>query len=277
MGPLKRYDGKNVYLVGGSTGIGLSAAKLFAARGAHVLLLARRDAQLRHAATEVAKAKVADTQRLEWRTLDVSHHDEVLATMAEAVVEFGRPDVLINCAGRAYPRPFEDVTYEQFDETMKINLYGVWNACAALVPAMRGQGGHIVNVSSMAGFIGVYGYTDYAASKFAVIGFSEALRSEVKSLGIAVSVLCPPDTDTPGFQVENTTKPEETKAISASAKVMHPDAVARVMIRGMEKETFLIIPGADGKLAHLAKRLAPWLVERVMDRTIRKVRRRFDR
>ena len=84
MGPMKRYDGKNVYLVGGSAGIGLSAAKLFAARGANVLLLARRDAQLQHAATEVAKAKVANTQRLEWRTLDVSHHDEVLAWISTA-------------------------------------------------------------------------------------------------------------------------------------------------------------------------------------------------
>ena len=274
---MTRYDGKNVYLVGGSAGIGLSAAKVFAARGANVLLLARRDAQLRHAADAVAKAKATGAQRLEWRTLDVSKHDEVRVTMANAVVEFGRPNVLVNCAGRAYPRRFEDVTYEQFDETMKINLYGVWNTCAALVPAMRGQGGHIVNVSSMAGFIGIYGYSDYAASKFGVIGFSEALRSEVKPLGIVVSVLCPPDTDTPGFHVENETKPEETKAISASAKVMHPDAVARVMIRGMEKGKFLIVPGAGGKLAHVAKRLAPWLVERIMDGTISKVRKRFDR
>jgi 3-dehydrosphinganine reductase len=274
---MKRYDAKNVYLLGGSAGIGLSAAKLFATRGANVLLLARGAGRLRLATDEVAGAKAAGSQRVEWQTLDVSKPDDVRATMAKAVVEFGRPDVLVNCAGRAYPRRFGDVTYEQFDETMKINLYGAWNTCAALVPVMCGRGGHIVNVSSIAGFVGVFGYTDYAASKFALIGFSEALRSEVKSHGIVVSVLCPPDTDTPGFEVENRTKPDETKAISASARVMHPDAVARAMVRGMEKGRFLIVPGVDGKLAHLAKRLAPGFVERLMDRKIRSVRKRSAR
>ena len=270
---MKRYDATNVYLLGGSAGIGLSAAKLFAARGANVLLLARGDARLRLAADEVTEAKAAGTQRVEWRTLDVSKHDEVRAIMAKAVTEFGRPDVVVNCAGRAYPRRFGDVTYEQFDETMKINLYGAWNTCAALVPVMCGHGGHIVNVSSIVGFVGVYGYTDYAASKFGLVGFSEALRSEVKSHGIVVSVLCPPDTDTPGFEEENRTKPDETKAISASAKVMRPDAVARAMISGMEKGRFLIVPGVDGRLAHLAKRLVPGLVEHLMDRKIRSVRK----
>ena len=103
---------------------------------------------------------------------------------------------------------------------MKINLYGARNAIAALLPHMRNQGGHIVNVSSIAGLIGVFGYTDYCASKFGLIGFSEALRSELDSQGIMVSVLCPPDTDTPGLAEENLTKPPETLAVSESACVM---------------------------------------------------------
>src|SRR5438477_366286 len=80
--------------------------------------------------------------------------------------------------------------------------------------------------ASLAGLIGVFGYTDYCASKFAIVGFSEALRSELKPHGIMVSVLCPPDVDTPGFAVENTTKPPETVAISEGAKPMTPDEVA---------------------------------------------------
>jgi short-subunit dehydrogenase len=248
-------------------------AKLFAARGADVALFARRAEVLEQAAAEVSAARASEKQRVAWKAVDVSRHEHVSVVMAQAVSESGAPDVLVNCAGRAIPRRFEDVTHEQFDETMRINLYGVWNVTAALVPAMRARrGGAIVNVSSMVGFLGVYGYTDYAASKFAVVGFSEALRSELQPHGITVSVLCPPDTDTPGFREENRTKPEETKAISAGARLMHPDDVARAMLRGMEKGRFLIVPGFDGKAVWLAKRFAPRLVERVMDGKIRRVR-----
>jgi short-subunit dehydrogenase len=202
--------------------------------------------------------------------LDVSDNAAVNKTMDRAIRDFGAPKLLINCAGRAYPRHFESITYEQFDETMRVNMYGIWNTCAALVPHMKERGGAIVNTSSMVGFIGVFGYTDYAASKFAVVGFSEALKSELKRFNISVQVLCPPDTDTPGFAVENQTKPAETKAISAAARVMSADDVARHLVRHIRRGTFMIIPGMDGKIAFISKRLVPRIVEYVMDRDIRK-------
>jgi short-subunit dehydrogenase len=105
-----------------------------------------------------------------------------------------------------------------------------------------------------------------------VIGFSEALRSELKPHGITVSVLCPPDTDTPGFAQENTTKPPETHAVSAGAKVMTAEQVADALFAGMAKRAPLIVPGFDGKVSALMKRLAPGLVERVMDRAIARAR-----
>jgi len=203
--------------------------------------------------------------------MDVSIREEVRRVMAEAVAQFGPPDVLINSAGRARPGRFEDIDFEQFEETIEINLQGVWNTVSVLAPHLRGKGGYIVNISSVAGFVGIFGYTDYCASKFAVIGFSEALRSELKPQGIAVSVLCPPDTDTPGLQQENLTKPEETRAISAKAKVMRPEQVARALVKGMAREKFIIIPGFDGKLTALVKRLCPGLIGYLMDREIEKV------
>lgn len=89
---------------------------------------------------------------------------------------------------------------------MKVHIYGVWNSISTLLPHMRQRGGYIVNVSSVLGFMGVFGYSDYCPSKFAILGLSEVLKSELKRYGIGISVLCPPDTDTPGFQVENQTK-----------------------------------------------------------------------
>ncbi len=268
---MKNFRKKTVYITGGSSGIGLSTAVMLAERGAHVMIFARGKERLERAMETISGHGAFDDQRFSHMPLDVSDHAVVEAVMAGAMERFGAPDLLVNCAGRAYPRHFEDIPFAQLDETMKINFYGVWNTVAALLPHMREKGGHIVNVSSIAGFMGVFGYTDYCASKFAVVGFSEALKSEVKRYGISVSVLCPPDTLTPGFEVENTTKPEETRAISANVAPMGPDKVAEALIKGVIKETFLIIPGLDGKFTHLIKRLFPWLVDFVMSRTIRKV------
>jgi short-subunit dehydrogenase len=138
---------------------------------------------------------------------------------------------------------------------------------------MKQAGGHIVNVSSIAGFIGIFGYTAYSASKFGIIGLSECLRNEMKPYGIKVSVLCPPDTDTPGFVRENLSKPEETKAISGNAGLMSPEQVAQALIKGMNKGAFLIIPGIEGKLIHLVKHLFPGFVGSVLDYQVRKYRK----
>jgi NAD(P)-dependent dehydrogenase (short-subunit alcohol dehydrogenase family) len=270
---MKDFKGKVVYVAGGSSGIGLAIAKLFAAEGAHVTIFARRKDVLERAAKEITSQRVSDGQRFSCKQLDVSARKQVESVMSESVAEFGAPDVLINCAGRARPHYFQDITYEQFDETMKINLYGTWNTISVLLPHMKKRGGYIVNVSSIAGFVGVFGYTDYSASKFGLIGLSEVLRSELKGYGIVVSVLCPPDTDTPGFEEENRTKPPECQAISAHAKLIQPQEVARALIKGMHKGQFLIVPNFDGKFTLVMKRLFPGLVEFVMDEDIEKCRR----
>ncbi len=268
------FASRHVYVVGGSLGIGFAIAQRVAALGADVTIFARRREPLEAAAERLRAACRTPTQSIASQQLDVADHAQVSATLGALVAERGAPDVLINCAGRAYPRRFEDITYAQFSETMSVNVHGCWNTIAALLPHMRSRGrGYIVNTASVAGLIGVFGYTDYCASKFALVGFSEALRAELKPHGIAVSVLCPPDTDTPGFATENVTKPEETRAISASAKVLSPEAVADALLRGMARGTFLIVPGLDSRLGVWAKRVAPGLVYAVMDRTVMQVRR----
>lgn len=265
--------GKLVYVVGGSSGIGLAAAKLAAAEGANVVIFGRRQTVLDEAVEEIRASSpscTAASQRVAGYTTDVAVREDIEAVLNAALREFGPPHVLINSAGRALPNCFEEITYQQFDETIKTNLYGIWNTCSVLVPHMKPRGGAIVNVASMAGFLGVFGYTDYAASKFAVVGFSETLRSELRQHNISVHVLCPPDTDTPGFVAENLTKPPETKAISANAKLMTPEQVASQMLAGVRKNTFVIVPGFDGKLTYFLKRYLPFVVDRAMDSSIKK-------
>lgn len=265
-----RFDGKNVYITGGSSGIGLAVAEQMAAAGSQVLIFSRNEARLREATEKILAVRRDERQKVLWYRLDVTDALVVAQVFAKSAADFGPPDILINCAGQARPNYFATISPDQFDATMKLNLYGTRHAVAAALPHMR-PGGYIVNVSSVAGLIGVFGYTDYSASKFAVIGFSEALRAELRPKGITVSVLCPPDTDTPGLAEENITKPAETRAIAANARTIPPETVAKALMRGMAKERFLIIPGFDARLSVLAKRLAPGLVEWVMNRTIARI------
>jgi len=270
---MQDFNSKIAYITGGSSGIGLAVAKLLAAGGASILIFARRAQVLEEALLQIGKCRISPEQRFSCLPLDVSEREDVEAVLFRAVADFGVPDILINCAGKAKPNYYENIPYSQFDEIIKTDLYGTWNTTSLLVPLMKDRGGYIINVSSIAGFIGVFGYTDYAAAKFGVVGFSEALRSELKKYNIAVSVLCPPDTDTPGFAEENKTKPEETKAISSTARLMKAEDVAKALLKGMKKQEFIIIPNFDGKFTYIMKRLLPGLVEMVTDSQVKSVQK----
>ena len=117
----------------------------------------------------------------------------------------------------------------------------------------------------MAGAIGIYGYTAYSATKFALVGFSQCLRAEMWPHNIKVSVCLPPDTDTPQLAFENQYKPAETKAIAGNVKTMPAAAVADSMLSGMASGTFEIIPGFDGWSSAFAQRLVPGVVRMVCD------------
>ena len=270
----KEYSGKIAYITGGSSGIGLACAELLAARGADLVIFARGQQQLERALKEIEGNRVSEKQRFLAVGLDVSQRSHAENLLRKTAVDFGSPDILINSAGVSFPQRFEDIPYAKFDEIVRVNLNGTWNTVSILLPFMKERGGAIVNVSSVAGYIGVFGMTAYSASKFAVTGFSEALRSELKRFNISVSVLCPPDVDTPMLERAGKIKPEETKAISAAAAVMKPRDVARDVIKGMGRGQFLILPGAGTKYTYLMKRLFPGLVESIIDGKIRKAVKR---
>ena len=269
------FEGRNVCIFGGSSGIGLEVAKQLSGLGAHIVIFARGETKLRQAVIDIEKERHGNHQKVEYQSVDISVHQDVENSVRAAVEKLGNPDILINCAGRAVPDYFENISFSQFEETMKINLFGMWSSVSAVLPYMKENGGVIVNTSSVAGFLGTFGYVDYAASKFGIIGFSEALRSEVKRHNISVSILCPPDTQTPGFDVENETKPKETKAISDGAGVLGVEKVVAILIRDLKKGKKMIIPGFDAKVVYYLKRWCPALVDFVMDRTVLKTQEKM--
>ena len=269
---IKDYMAKTAYITGGSSGIGLACAEMLAARGANVLIMARRPGQLEIAIKQIEIKRVSEKQRFSAVQVDVSDKDQIANSLSRAVKEFGTPDILINSAGISFPQKFEDIPFEKYDEIMRVNLYGTWNTISNLLPYLKQSHGYIINVSSVAGYIGVFGMTAYSASKFAVIGFSEALRSELKRFDVTVSVLCPPDVDTPMLEKAGKIKPEETKAISATAKIMTAEEVAKVVLDAMGKGAFMVLPGSGTRFTYNMKRLFPGLVEFITDRKIAKFR-----
>jgi len=267
------FDKALVFIPGGSAGIGLATAKRLVGLGADLAIFARRPDGLAAALAELEPQRRRAAQRLIATPLDVGDAAQVRAVLGTAVTELGTPDLLINCAGRALPDYFERIDAAQLDETLRVNLGGAWHATQVVLPHMRTRRrGTIVNVASLAGLIGLFGYTDYAASKFALVGFSEALRNEVARDGIRVAVLCPPDTQTPGLERENLTKPAETHAASAGASLLSAEQVADALLEGLARGRFLIIPGRQARFGHLIKRLFPGVVARVLDRQVAKAR-----
>lgn len=269
------YQNKIAFITGGSSGIGLAVAKALAKEGCTVVVFAREKTKLKQATDEIKS--VANTKTIiKYYTVDTTDNIAVKFCLDMAVRENGIPDILINCVGIAQPNYFENISFESFDKTIKTNLYSTWSVVHTLLPYLKIKGGQIVNTSSIAGFLGVFGYTDYCMSKFGIIGFSEALRSELKQHHIKVQVLCPPDTDTPGFEAENKNKPDETKAIAGNAKLLSPDMVAMALLKGMKKNKFLILPGFDGKLTRFLKRFFPWLIDLVMEVNIKKAQKQLN-
>lgn len=269
-----KFDGKNVFISGGTSGIGLAAAKMFSSLGANIFVFSIDDDMQRKQALEsIEKAGKSNEQKFESAFLDVLDNDGIQKIIQETIHSIGEPFVLINSAGIGGAILFEELSYERFDKIIKINLYGIRNVIAACLPHMKKNGGHIINVSSMSGLVGSYGYTAYSSSKHAVVGFSESLRAELKRYDINVAVLCPVQVDTPMLEATNKYKPKETLAINKNVGVMTAEDVAAGLYNGMKKKQSIIIPGFQGRFVHSLHRYFPRFREWMTDRIIRKSRK----
>ncbi|PKN31985.1 MAG: short-chain dehydrogenase, partial [Deltaproteobacteria bacterium HGW-Deltaproteobacteria-20] len=154
--------------------------------------------------------------------------------------------------------------------------HGFWSVvypCRAVAPGMVARGsGHIVNVSSVAGYLGIYGYTGYSAAKFAVMGFTEALRFEMKPAGVRVSVVCPPDTDTPALALEHTLRPPETDVIAGNIKPVSAEKVGAAIFKAVQRGDYLVIPDALSAFYFRLKGLLPEVFFAIVDGDVKKAR-----
>ena len=269
-----KYAGKTVFIPGGTQGIGKAIAALLAAKGANIAVFSRSKKNVDAALADIKAHCIHKKQHCEGFALDITDYAKVKTVFKAAIKKIGEPDILLNLAGFAYPDYFENISIDQFRAMMEVNYFGIVNTVHVLLPILKKkERAWIVNTSSQAGYLPVFGYSGYVPTKYAVIGFSEVLKSELLGTNVNVSVLCPPDTETPGFEKENETKPAETIEISKAGKVLTAEQVAKEFEKGFRKGKFLIIPGFDGKLALLVKRFAPWILNMMFNSAIKKARK----
>jgi len=252
---------RHAAVTGGSSGIGLALAKRLAAEGWNVTILARDQARLDEAATQLNAARKNPQQRVLALSVDVADPAALTQSIEQAVAAFGPPDLAVASAGIVIPETFTKLSADDFRRTMEVNYFGTVDFVRACLPSMRAnRKGRIVLVSSGAGLIGLYGYSAYAPSKFAVRGFGEALRSELAPEGIGVSVVFPPDTDTPQLREELRVRPAITSKIAGGAKVKSADEIAQAILSAIAKGRFIIAPGFEmGMLARFSGILGPVL------------------
>ncbi|HNT23988.1 MAG TPA: SDR family oxidoreductase [Anaerolineales bacterium] len=242
--------GRLALVTGGSSGIGLAVARLLAERGMDVWLLARRAELLQSALADLASLRQSPGQRFDALSVDVTDATQTAAAVAK-IEKIGIPDLVINCAGVARPGYVQELELDVFRQMMEVNYFGTLHTVKAVLPGMLMRGsGYLVNIASLAGLVGVFGYTAYGASKFAVRGFSDALRAELKLHGIGVSLAYPADTDTPQLAYENQFKPPETKAVSGGSGLMTTEAFAKILLRGITRGQYMILPNFEGKLLY---------------------------
>lgn len=203
---MQDLNGKTAFITGGASGIGFGLAEAFVDQGMNVVI-----ADIEEQALAKAKASLVRTSNhVHAIKLDVTDRDAYAAAADEVQRVFGNLHVLCNNAGVASRGLIQNATYDDWDWTLGVNIGGVVNGIRTFLPRMlaHGEGGHVVNTSSMAGLGAAPGNVVYSTSKFAVVGLSEGLRKELSNQNIGVTVLCPAAVKT-NFNRNERNRPEK--------------------------------------------------------------------
>lgn len=262
----RSFAGATIVISGAGGGLGRALALRFGRAGAKIVALDRDAAALDLLRGDLA---AAGTEAI---TLpcDVTDEQACATTIATAVARFGRIDVVINNAGISHRSPFEATGTAILRRVMEVNLFGAIHLTRPALPSLRQSRGLIVAISSVAGYTPLIARTGYSASKHAVHGFFESLRTEVASDGVDVTLVCPSFIATSIDR--NALGPDGRPVTHAQVVVgrpLQPDAVAERIFRGCESSQRLLLIGRTARAAWWVSRLAPSLYERIMARKLR--------
>lgn len=257
---MKDLKGKVVVVTGASSGIGEALAREFAIRGAKVVLGARSLQKLQLVVGDIRSRGGEAT----YCAMDVTKPEECRDLIDTAVKEYGGVDVLICNAGLSMRALFDKVDLEVLHRLMDVNFWGTVYCTKYALPYLQASHGSLVGISSVAGLHGLPGRTGYSASKYAMTGFLETVRIENLKKGLHVMIACP------GFTASNVRFSALTADGSSQgetprdeAKMMTPEEVARIVIRGIEKRKRLCLMENEGRATHFIKKFAPGFLDRM--------------
>jgi len=266
-------DGLHTYVTGGSTGLGLSLAVLLTKKGAHVSIVARNQDRLDKALEQLEAARQRPNQILKTYSFSLDSASESAAALQAACVPHGgqAPDAVFACAGSSKPMFFMEMTEEDLSNGMTTGYWvQAWTALAAAKQMAREERkGKIVLVSSTLGYMSFIGWSSYAPSKHALRGLADSLHSEFMLYGIDMHIFFPPTMYTPGYEVENLTKPKITLEIESTDEGLTPDQAALALFKGVERGDFHITGDLITSLFRASTRgAAPrtnWLLDGLFD------------
>lgn len=260
--PVRDLAGKNVFLTGAASGIGRAVA-IAAAREGATVFLTDIDQQGLIAVVEEITAAGGDVAYA--APVDLADHEAVQAMAAEITADHGAMDVVMNIAGIAAWGTISAMPHRTWRQVVEVNLMGPISVLEYLVPPMieAGRGGHVVNVSSAAGILGLPWHAAYSASKFGLRGVSEVLRFDLARHRIGVSLVCPGGVDTGLTEtveisgVDNASTQFRRLQARFKKRAVTPEQAAEAVLRGVRRNTYWVYTSADIRIAHLAQRYFP--------------------
>jgi NAD(P)-dependent dehydrogenase (short-subunit alcohol dehydrogenase family) len=262
----KIFMDKVIIVTGGASGIGAAICRRFGQSGARIAVL---DLDRPGIESFVKKLTAEGIEAIGLRC-DVSDRNECEAAIARAIAHFGGVDILVNNAGITQRGPFSDTEISVYRRVMDVNFFGALYCTKAAVKNLISRKGMIIVTSSHAGYSPLIGRTGYSASKHALHGLFESLRSELKGCGVHVMMVCP------GFTSTNLQKRAlgangsvNTKPRSMLGKEDTPERVADAVYRGAAKGKNIIVLTPIGKLTYFMHRMAPGVYERLMAKKLR--------
>ncbi|MEU7145041.1 SDR family NAD(P)-dependent oxidoreductase [Nocardia sp. NPDC046473] len=260
------WSGRHVVITGGSSGIGLAVTESALSVGARVSVLALEDSAL-----ERLSSFAESVPGLAVFAVDVTDKAQVDAAVAEARARHGEIGAVIACAGIAKPGYFAHLNDTDFVRHMSVNYFGALHVIQSTVQDLcAGERGSVTVISSLAAVLPCFGYSAYSPSKSAVRTLCAVLRQELKPHGVTVTVVMPPDVDTPQLAAESATKPPELRALSSAAPITAA-AVAHALLVGAARGRASVVPTLSGRLMQWLAAVAPGVMAWIMDRTIARV------
>jgi len=263
---------RTAVVTGAASGIGRAVAMSLARRGCH-LALADIDDQKLEATVKMAAANGVRVSR---HQVDVGDRNAVAAFPHAVMAEHAGADVLVNNAGVAIGGTFEEASEEDFEWLFGINFWGVVHMTRAFLPVLKkSDDARVVNVSSAFGLISPPGQTAYSASKFAVRGFSNALRHELAGSRVGVTVVHPGGVATSiadNARPPKNATPEQIARLRALAKTalrLPPEVAGEIIVKNIERRASRVLVGRDAKILSMVERLAPVSYWKVLGRLLR--------